>query len=85
MPPFTLNRRTHGGTATQTASTSDWDEFRAVEIFEGIRDARSLTASWRDECNTQRPHSSLCYQTPAEFAAAYAAFTSAKASAQAAH
>ncbi|NCA12186.1 hypothetical protein EBR56_10365, partial [bacterium] len=27
-------------------------------------DARSLTASWRDEYNTQRPHSSLGYRTP---------------------
>ena len=44
------------------------DEFLAMEIFEGVRDARSLTASWRDEYNTQRPHSSLGYQTPAGFA-----------------
>ena len=61
------------------------DEFLAMEIFEGVRDARALTASWRDEYNTQRPHSSLGYQTPAGFAAACAAFASAKASAQAAH
>ena len=27
------------------------DEFLAMEIFEGVRDARSLTASWRDEYN----------------------------------
>ena len=57
----------------------------AMEIFEGVRDARALTALWRDEYNTQRPHSSLGYQTPAGFAAACAAFASAKASAQAAH
>ena len=61
------------------------DEFLAMEIFEGVRDARSLTASWRDEYNTQRPHSSLGYQTPAGFAAACAASASAKASAPAAH
>jgi hypothetical protein len=35
----------------------------AMEIFEGVRDARALTASWEDEYNTQRPHSSLGYQT----------------------
>ena len=61
------------------------DEFLATEIFEGVRNARAVTASWRDEYNTQRPHSSLGYQTPAGFAAACAAFASAKASAQAAH
>ena len=49
------------------------DEFLAMEIFEGVREARALTASWRDEYNTQRPHSSLGYQTPAGFAAACAA------------
>ena len=49
------------------------DEFLAMEIFEGVRDARALTALWRDEDNTQRPHSSLGYQTPAGFAAACAA------------
>ena len=56
-----------------------------MEIFEGVRDARALTALWRDEYNTQRPHSSLGFQTPAGFAAACAAFASAKASAPAAH
>ena len=49
------------------------DEFLAMEIFDGVRDARTLTASWRDEYNTQRPHSSLGYQTPARVAAACAA------------
>ena len=61
------------------------DEFLAMEIFDGVRDARALTASWREEYNTQRPHSSLGYQTPARFAAACAASASAKASAPAAH
>jgi transposase InsO family protein len=55
------------------------DEFMAMEIFDGVRDARALTASWRDEYNTQRPHSSLGYQTPARFAAACAASASAPA------
>ena len=32
-----------------------------------------MTAAWREEHNHQRPHSSLGYQTPAEFAAACAA------------
>ena len=61
------------------------DEFLAMEIFEGVRAARTLTAAWKDEYNTQRPHSSLGYLTPAGFAAACAASASAKASAPAAH
>ena len=61
------------------------DEFLAMEIFDGINDAQALTAAWRDDYNTQRPHSSLDYLTPAEFAAACAASTSAKASVPAAH
>jgi putative transposase len=61
------------------------DEFLAMEIFDSIRDAQALTATWRDDYNTQRPHSSLDYLTPVEFAAACAACTSAKASVPAAH
>ena len=61
------------------------DEFLAIEIFEGVRDARSLTASWGDEYNTQRPDISLGHRTPAGFAAACAASDSAKASAPATH
>jgi transposase InsO family protein len=61
------------------------DEFLAMEFFGGVRDARTLTAAWKDEYNTQRPHSSLGYLTPAGFAAACAASASAKASAPAAH
>ena len=49
------------------------DEFLAMEIFDGVRDAQSRTAAWKDEYNTQRPRSSLGYLTPAGFAAACAA------------
>ena len=61
------------------------DEFLAMEIFDSVRDAQDLTATWKDDYNTQRPHSSLDYLTPVEFAAACAASTSAKASVPAAH
>ena len=61
------------------------DEFLAMEIFDSIRDAQALTATWRDDYNTQRPQSSLDYLTPVDFAAACAASTSAKASVPAAH
>ena len=45
------------------------DEFLAVEEFESLAAARKLTAAWRDDYNLRRPHGSLGYQTPAEFAA----------------
>jgi putative transposase len=48
-------------------------ELLDAEIFETVREAQSLAASWRGDYNHYRPHSSLDYQTPAEFAAACAA------------
>mgnify|MGYP000067067794 FL=1 len=38
--------------------------------FTGIGEAREIIEDWRIECNTERPHSSLKYQTPEAFAAA---------------
>ena len=61
------------------------DECLALEVFDSLRDARANTAAWKDDYNHRRPHSSLGFQTPAEFAAACAASASAKASAPAAH
>jgi len=45
------------------------DEFLAIEEFEGLAAARKLGAAWREDYNHHRPHSSLGYLTPAEFAA----------------
>lgn len=45
------------------------DEFLASEVFENLTAARKLTADWRDDYNHYRPHSSLGYLTPVEFAA----------------
>src|SRR5216684_741 len=45
------------------------DEFLDREEFENEPQARALGALWREEYNTERPHSSLGYKTPAEFAA----------------
>jgi len=45
------------------------DEFLNREEFESEPQARALGALWKEEYNTERPHSSLGYQTPAEYAA----------------
>jgi transposase InsO family protein len=45
------------------------DEFLDREEFESEVQARALGELWKEEYNTERPHSSLGYKTPAEFAA----------------
>lgn len=45
------------------------DEFLELEEFESVPQARALAALWKEDYNTQRPHSSLGYLTPAEFSA----------------
>jgi putative transposase len=39
-----------------------------LRLFENLFDARRKIAAWRTEYNEQRPHSSLGYRTPKEFA-----------------
>jgi putative transposase len=56
------------------------DEFLALEEFENLGAARRLTAAWKREYNERRPHSSLGYVPPAEFAARWAASAPEKAS-----
>ena len=36
--------------------------------FTNLADAQGKIAAWREDYNTQRPHSSLRYQTPRKFA-----------------
>jgi len=45
------------------------DEFLDREEFESEPQARALGMLWKEEYNTERPHSSLGYKTPAEYAA----------------
>ncbi len=46
------------------------DELLAVEEFENVPAARKLTGTWKEDYNHHRPHSSLGYVTPVQFAAA---------------
>ena len=47
------------------------DECLNMELFDSEAEAQTIVATWRRDYNTQRPHSSLNYQTPAEFRAAW--------------
>ena len=55
------------------------DEFLAREEFENVAEARRLTSAWREDYNHHRPHGSLGYLTPVEFAARSAASASVRA------
>jgi len=43
------------------------DECLNRELFMDLQEARLAIEAWREEYNTERPHSSLGYLTPAEF------------------
>lgn len=47
------------------------DECLNEHWFTSLAEARILVAAWRRDYNENRPHSSLDYQTPAEFAARF--------------
>lgn len=45
------------------------DELLSQEVFADLREAQALSGWWHNEYNHRRPHSSLGYRTPAEYAA----------------
>jgi putative transposase len=47
------------------------DECLNANWFENLADARRKIEAWREDYNQARPHSSLAYRTPAEFARAW--------------
>jgi transposase InsO family protein len=62
-----------GKMATWRVSTALRDEFLNRELFGTLLEAKVLGEQYRQSYNTERPHSSLDYQTLAEFAASCAA------------
>jgi putative transposase len=66
------------GKPTQNARVESFngrmrEECLNLSWFQNLFDARRKIAAWRKEYNEERPHSSLGYKTPKEFAAAQAA------------
>src|ERR1039457_673260 len=62
------------GRPTQNAHVESFhgrlrEECLRVSWFQNLFDARRKIAIWRTDYNEERPHSSLTYRTPAEFAA----------------
>ncbi|MFB9990967.1 transposase [Deinococcus oregonensis] len=49
------------------------EECLTQEVFSSAQHARVLIEGWRAFYNAHRPHSSLSYQTPGEFAATWLA------------
>ncbi len=47
------------------------DECLNREVFRNGREAQAIVENWRQEYNNYRPHSSLGYLTPTEFAQRY--------------
>lgn len=61
------------------------DEFLECEVFETVTVAQALGTAWRRSYNEERPHMSLGYRTPAEFARTCVASIPASASIPATH
>jgi len=53
---------------SSTKSMEKWTEAGGRNWFTDLADARGKIETWRMEYNAVRPHSSLAYATPGEFA-----------------
>ena len=67
-------RLIEAGKPTQNAYVESFngkfrDECLNMEVFYSLAEAATIVESWRHSYNYERPHSSLAYQTPAQFAA----------------
>ncbi len=67
---------------SETFNSRLGDELLKREVFTSLREAQVLGAGYRREYNEERPHSSLGYRTPVEYAAACGAARSATLRAQ---
>jgi putative transposase len=47
------------------------DECLSTHWFQSMEEARATLETWREEYNTERPHTSLGMRTPAGFAAGW--------------
>jgi putative transposase len=61
-------RKTDAESACRELSWTLAEECLAVSWFQNLFDARRKIAAWQKEYNEERPHSSLGYRTPKEFA-----------------
>ncbi len=61
--------QTENGTRFRILTLLDEHTRQCLAIFGTLAEARVILESWRVEYNEKRPHSSLGYQTPEEFAA----------------
>jgi len=61
------NRRRTGSSKALTVACATNCSTR--RCFSTVRQARAILARWVEDYNTERPHSSLGYATPAAFAA----------------
>ncbi len=54
---------------TESFNSRFRDELLSTEVFDDVSEAKGLSAWWRNEYNTRRPHSALKYVPPAVYAA----------------
>ena len=80
--PERIVRKLRDGDAMLNAGKEEAAVLQALEEFENLVATKKLTAAWQEDYNQRRPHSSLGYVTPAEFAARCAASVRATSSLQ---